>query len=711
MAINLGNLVSNTPPPYRFKLTNPETAEYIVLRNEPINWNEAEIEMNRLMDAGGVFTNFVVDSLTFIKEGANFIRNIFNEKEINGQCNLTVGVWKKSTRTYWDVPVVFALNFATIKPQVKIGKYAIGVNVKTINTSELVKFQNRKKTKVDLTKFVSMNGTEVIGYADLKDDLNFPALDERVYAGWIDDSTERLEIENNGSTIYYTNLQMSIFSTEFSEAQAVSHATSITSLGSVANFFENAGGNYTVDFTYYVWVYVRDRKGGFLNPQDVYHIVFEEIDSGGTIQQTFGLGDFGSHKEDFIFNGTQQISVSAGNSLRVYIKTDATDNVAAHIVTSNFSLTYDVAGTDARTVQSLPIYDAFNALLQRILDLPYPFYSDKFGLTDKAYNSDGDKYLTEDQTSLANLVTGLNLRGAALFDDNNPFAISFDDLFQCAKSLWNVGYELEYRDGNYRIRIEDYADFFEDVEALDLSDRINPYDIEKEVMPELAYSSIKTGYEKYEYESVNGRGEYNTNNERTTVINTDSVFDNVSKVRADTKGIIDLLEMDNDTVDSEADNHIFIVKTQRDGYDWQPEFDTNIAIENESSLFGESSMNLYFTPTRNLLRHGNRLKGYLQKYLSSYLRFQSADKLQTLETTGEGYTVKENDDILVDELDDAIYKPFAYRVTCPFHFDDMITLLENPKGYINFGSVRGYLLNLKKVNSENKAEITIIEKC
>ena len=79
---------SNTPPMYKFKLIELFDGAYsnnvITLQTEPIGWNSGVIEISRNIKVGGVFTSFTVDSLTFIKEGAKFVRDIFNRREING---------------------------------------------------------------------------------------------------------------------------------------------------------------------------------------------------------------------------------------------------------------------------------------------------------------------------------------------------------------------------------------------------------------------------------------------------------------------------------------------------------------------------------------------------------------------------------------------------------------------------------------------------
>jgi len=72
--------------------------------------------------------------------------------------------------------------------------------------------------------------------------------------------------------------------------------------------------------------------------------------------------------------------------------------------------------------------------------------------------------------------------------------------------------------------------FLYDTEVLDISARISTYDIESEAMPELAYFKVKSGFKDFDYEEINGRGEYNTEALHTTIIETDTEFDNVCRI-------------------------------------------------------------------------------------------------------------------------------------------------------------------------------------
>jgi len=416
----------------------------------------------------------------------------------------------------------------------------------------------------------------------------------------------------------------------------------------------------------------------------------------------------------------ETVSLAIGESLVIYAFTYLRfpEQVKYNILSTEITVKETILTAATTTIDAFPIYETGERLAQHIMDTQYPFYSEYFGRLDSAYNLAGDFYLSENQLRFMSFASGLNIRGATIGADNNPLTLSWDTWFKAVNSMYNIGYTFETIDDFYRIRVEEYAFFFVDSEVLDISSRICVYDIESEVMPELAYLSVKSGYKTAEYLATNGRGEYNTNSQRTSMLNTDAEFDNISPVRADTKGIIDLINASVDTTgstDEKADNQMFAIKTQRNttvgATDWDAETNENIAVENDSSLFGDTGLNLYITPTRMLRRMGSRLKVALMKYLSSYLRFQTADKLQTLETTGEGYTTVENDDILVNDLTAPIYRPIKHRVEVMLTWADIELIQANPLQRITFSSsITGWILNIKKKNNEDKGVIEIIEK-
>lgn len=709
-------IAANTLPKYRFKLVNPLTSESCILTTEPVEWESGTLEIERWIEVGGVFSKFSTGSLIFIKEGAKFIRDIWEEKEINGQCDLHIYWFKQSTRSYVEFPSSFALNFSTIKPRVKVGNISIGVGIEAINGNTMTKLKNRGKTVVDITKLVTSGGFTVLDYGEgiihpLPKNINIPALSEFNTAGWNEYSGLTSFMLGLSSQNSFTSVPLNITYSEFAEAQYVGYVTRATSLSSLTPILRAVSGAMDLRVLANISVNVLENY-----TQDYWTVKFIATDNAYAITGEVEICVFGNNRGVQNFVKADNISVPANGNLYFVIEVgQRIDLKALMLANPSIAISQEVVNTEALTIEGFPIYESFERVLQHCLDSQFPFYSEFFGREDVVYNLDGDKYLTENQLRFFSVLPGLSFRGLQLGDTNNPISMGFDLLFDSFSKMLNLGYGQETISGFDRIRVEEYFYFFDSTTVvLDLSSRLSVYDIETEVMPELAYQRIKTGYDNFTYEVKNGRGEYNTTQQRTTIVNTDSEFDNVSKIRADMTEMVKLIEKpisEYGTEDMSSDNHIFALKTQRDADEWEPETNENITIENISSIYGDLSFNLYISPLRNLLRNGNKIKAALTKFPESVVKFQTSEKSQTLETTSETITITENEDILVDDLADPIFKPIKHTVEVKFTFDDLMTLQSNLYGLIKFSdTIQGYLLNLKKQNNEDRAVISIIEK-
>lgn len=106
---------------------------------------------------------------------------------------------------------------------------------------------------------------------------------------------------------------------------------------------------------------------------------------------------------------------------------------------------------------------------------------------------------------------------------------------------------------------------FQDVQIKDFTE--NSREFEYSVNSSLIYSSIKVGYDKQDYDSVNGRDEFHFTNEYLTGITlTDNVLDLISPYRADAYGIEFLAaKRGEDTTDSKSDNDVFFVGAELSG--------------------------------------------------------------------------------------------------------------------------------------------------
>lgn len=113
----------------------------------------------------------------------------------------------------------------------------------------------------------------------------------------------------------------------------------------------------------------------------------------------------------------------------------------------------------------------------------------------------------------------------------------------------------------------------------------------------LVFSHVNVGYDKQDYDSVNGRDEFNFTNQYTTgMLNTENSLDLISPYRADSFGIEFLAEKrGEDTTDSESDNDLFFAGVRLSGGKYL--LDRTEAVEGVNSpstifnaMFSPSSM-------------------------------------------------------------------------------------------------------------------------
>jgi len=724
------NIQSATPAKYLFKLISDNRT--VICDPEPLEWASGTFTMNRDLEVGGVFSSYM-NSLTFVGTGAELLKGLWNAYGLNAKCELAIYYFKDSIREYVEFPFRFDINFC-IYEVVKVGKFAFGIKVKAINNSLQTKFDNRKDLDIDVTKSSSI-GEQSIDVFGTKKFINYEAVNQKVYAKMYSNAARtwqgprgsgywsgNWDLPRVSGIDCFTTIPLNITSSDYSECSETVYQARMATLASCNSFFNDAKYTYELSVNCKLIVSVIDKHTGL----DAWQVQIIETDYNNSIINTTDLTSWGNDEGFFTFQRTVNITVTKGSTLRFVVKVLNIASIKATLHNATIELTQTIVSSPARKVTGLPIYDAFEMLCKQIFDTKWPFYSDFFGRTDTWKNGKFQFYASENQLRFAHIQSGLNLRGIDIDDPHSSLVLNFKNLFKTAQTIWNIGYCIEsnpvkFGDSELRLRIEEYAHFFDgETLTLDLSSRINKYDIISMVMPELCPVQLNSGFSNCEYLQMNGRAEPNTTNQRTSKINTDSKFDNISPFRGDTKGILSALAAPIDTTDTKSDDGIFIVKTQRQGSnEWKPEKDENITIEENSSIFGNDQLNRYFTPTRMLIRQANKItSGFTPADLkASKLTFQSSDKLQTLKTGftsqagSDQYKIAENDDILISTLADPLYLPIKHTIECWFDFADLEAIIANPFGYIKISDeISGFLLTLKKKNNEAKAEITIIQK-
>jgi len=709
---------SNSGPKYLFKLDGETGIK--VLENAPVEWPEVKLQFKRDSFYHGVITEAIVGQLTFIKDGKRYLEDIYTRSGVFGECSLRIYYLDEVTRTYKELPTSYKIDFNTYR-LVKYKKSINGVQISLLPNDLPAKLYQRQDTEVDLTKAESLGGQTIDTtrdhWASIKDTFNFPEIKSYITARY--DNSDTYLFDRTGGVPQYIFWPQTVTyaDPDFADEAQNIIGSEFSAMLSAKALFYNSDSDRTVDVfgTLYLTVNHLDDLGSI-------EVLLAVVDTSNNIQSTQSI------KSVWLGTGVYEIPVdldvtlATGECIVIYILTSLTafSRASLTMTGANIIIQDPVIDTVATTTEALPIYEAMERNLQLIFDKQYPMYSDFFGRTDVVYNNAGDMYPTENQERFASVMSGLCIRGLKLDQDNNPILTTFKKLFKDCDARWNIGGGFEMVGSEMVFRIEEKAHFYADSEALDLSARLWDIEIEQEVGISKCYAKVSTGYNKSDYFLINGRGEYNTINKRTTEIPNDTLYDNIAPSRSDTRGMTLLLAKPmatTGTEDARGDEDIFIVKSQRNGTEWDAETNENIQILNNSSLFQIGSLNLFFTPVRNMLRHNYILaSGFYPESPGTdrtigYLRFQSGSKLTTLQTTDGADDITENEDIVIGDLGNPRWYPEYLVAEVSFYEADYQAIKANPKGYVTLGdNYKGWIESLVWELSTNKAQLKLLRK-
>ena len=657
----------------------------VELNYAPDGWGETEIpSYGRNSIYKGVIRKTSSVTLTFVKDGRDYVRNVYNTEGIDGEITFTVKKLDTSTFTYADY-YVGLIDLSTLKLD------DIGADVQIIDNSFTEKFKNRDKLKVNWYDRDSIENYGIAAFTTEDPVITFPAYNIVAEA-----------VFDNGFLAAFTAdhiVPVSLQSSEFDETQTP------------ANVIDDKTGAYFLESDQVRSIKVTGNITGYVTQASsmqmyirLYSIILNL--AGGPVSKTqVAIASIDGITLDFDFD----------LDYTVIPQTDESVLLQAELITGD---TYSVAYTDIdlflREVLSeipeherkaFPIYEAFLRISQIITDAANPFYSVFFGRTDSEltpYVSDGH---------LAHVTKGRFIRGETL--SNELMSMSLNGLFQSFGSILNLGLGIEEVGGVDKIRIEELAHFFDDNVVLDLSTRINENSIGKEVLPDWHYNEVQVGFKSFNYEEKGGLYEYNTKTIYSTVLKSiKSVLSIVSSFRGDTMGINKLRQTgitDNPTEDVSGDEDNFVLKSVRDGADWLVE--TDEAFDSVTGgVDANQSYNLQYSPARNVQRHGMNIRAGLEKKLNTFLKFLSKEKNTLLVTKLPlEDPLSENTSFQISTLDEPLWIPEAYVCEVPFSSDDITTIEANLKGLIKLSSTKyGWILKLSPAIDSRKAKLRLL---
>lgn len=684
------------------------------LEHAPKGWDSGEFQMSRNDEYHGVFFKYSPETLSFPKEGRAYLRDAYLTKGINADIQLEIHILNRNNFDYVKI-FTGKIDFTTYEIDMNY------VTVKVIDTSFTQKFLNRAGNEVSILpkdfKDTETIGGHVLPYPGYSKGLHIPAITEMISATAEIPETDHLPVLDD------YHLPVTFIESGFIETKNVDTDSNLP-------FFEDSTVARDVRVKGSFIVTMKGTGSSMGDPDIRFYLNNSTII--GTVTGT------GTTTKTITFDET--VTLAQGDDIEIYY-TPYLSVQSVKYESGDMYITSVVSSLSAIGIPAVPVYEAFLALTQKIQDLDTPFYSEFFGrdgsepLAALPLNQ-SELYSTTNNRHQAAIVKGRHIR-FSLRSDKSPFVVTFEDLFKSFSAIFNLGAGIETIEGLQRIRVEEKQFFYDDQVALDLSDRINSdeFKLTIRVEPGMYYSEIKAGYEKSLDNELSRYTEFNTKAIYSSpVFQVKNELDLVSPYRADTTGIINLLEKYGVDEDVAGDDDNFIIHATFDQNEVTGTGNYQ-ALQNEdfptilNSKFGNTGLNHALTPARNLLRHGYVLKSGLKHFASNKLKYQNVEsendnnenKSNTtlLETTDiNGLTVNEGEDIPVYDLDEPIWRNEIYEIVVPFYLTDLLTLQEKfssgkPKGYglVKLtGDRQGWIKDIKVNLKENKAEISLLPK-
>jgi len=682
--------------PFKFVLANASIGSLTTTR-APDGWKDNEMKLARHKTYHGVMKSVSTKELIFYKEGKDFLQRAYEAEGVNCVTSLTITRYNYNTMVYDNYHTGY-IDFTTYVVN------EVSVTVMVASDSFWKKVLTRDTLEVDLTKLVSVEGYNVrsFGY----NSFTIPDTNVNNAANFTEISSGFLTSSNAGINHV---IPCTVGVSNYNETQTQTLSTNIENRNyaffkeSEVNRILNVAGSFDVEFTL---------PGGAPYKCE---FVLKTLDADNTVLLETSLGSTAqSAKKTITFD--KNITVYAGQSVILEGKDLSSLTDKFEYSSLDFDVTETVVGTVETECRGFMVYEAFLRCLQLITDTGNPFYSDFFGRTDSAlttYSSDGE---------LIGLIKGYYFRSRWT---NEPMVVKLKDLFDSMFSIYALSLNHEYTAGSAdpnKIRVENLAYAYSQTVVLDVSGDLRSEDIEKSVNPDLIYSKVEVGYNKFNYEQTGGLWEYNTKSVWSTVIRTiKNEFRKISKYRADYNGIKLQIDTTDLNEDAKGDNDNFLVTMKRDGAtDFEALQDDNFTYVG-GTFYADKSLNLDISPARNMRNMKDFIRGSLLKNLNTYLRWQTSEKPSALETqkSGENHIVDEDADVRVGPYEEGgviitnfaepLWHPETYKIEVPLTYDQITTVLANPRGLIQIADNKyGWIMNMQTKNWDGMTEFELL---
>ena len=659
-------------------------ADSLVLLQEPDGWSEDGIKLTRHTEYHGIFISFT-NKLTFRGEAIDYINLAYEIDGINANLRLTkYSLREKDGEIKYVEQYTGLADFKTKKIQ----NYGLEINFNSNELEDIIKSHQSDDFELERLTSIDDEYLEVL-------ELQKVSLSGRTISG-----VSRSKIGNlsNLYTSNITNPNFDFLKNDLFQSFNIyknQYSTVITSIVSKSherfssvdsnNNTDEASQMFFVDSTVinseiinldikYDFEFYAGSTKGLNNYTDTVKFFFRILEWNITtnsydevlieeIHSVDIVATFPVQINHFIFSGSKKYVLNSNQGIMLCMRTYGGEDwnnygPGVFFKSSNLYINTTTFYENSNNLSCLFFHDAIDRLLYIMTGEKNKFYSKFFG------RQSSGKYMQNGEAGLVALISGFWARA---FDTNSDryksMQLSLKNAISSAQAVWNIGVGIETVNLKQRLRFEKLEYFYQQQIVIKLPNQLT--NVVRTIDSNLFFSGTEIGFEYGgDYESEVGLDEPNTRTKTVTPIRkSDLKYSRISKIRGDDTGLElirrkpQLLYPDEDTSQDEH-NWWLDLKETYTGLE-QLTWEDVLQEEPNGVISPNNYKGMRLTPLRMLFRHGFVLRAGLEPYYNKFIKYASskANTLLSMFFIGETKAYKENDDILVNDLDRARFLP------------------------------------------------------
>lgn len=684
-------------PLFRFTLNNAIEGELEI--KEPDGWDNGVLKLERNEDYHSVVEYYdqpllydeaqAYDTLLgqLLTGGQEYIRNIEYTQGVDAIITITIEISNDQGVTFEtifdgviDIPTVKETDFYKQEQGVKRDDF-------------WSKFINRKSIPVDLLSTVDMDGNAIDSESSQVLTLSNQVIDLRFSGGLTTDYNYPVNSDTY-AVIDFDEIILDEIQTKYNYPLLISNILPFELFA-----FDFAGdidvdseiiGTCVFAGSFYPIMGLSNLFDIYIQINDDTPQIFTAVD---TIANN-GLFDY----EVTTYSFTDTFIIEKGDKFRIYMERNSGTGGISQITLGSSSY-LDITQHSTYPTTSTDYFTLFNAAENCI---------SKYVGIEGVIESD---FLTSGCGQEFAVMKGLHVRGYSIFQ--KPFAMSFDQWWNGANPIFNLG--LGYEQGQNKIRIEKKDYFYNPTIVVSL-DFVN--NIERSYSSNHIFKSIEIGYNKWSAESASGIDDPQSKRiwrTRFATVGKDEKI--LSTFFAASLGIEQTrrnrVEQGKDW---RLDDEIIIIATNSGVPEFDENFNSITGLLNEDARY-----NIRLSVARNFQRWKNYFNGCLQIPSGEEFLFASGegnfDMTTQLEDSdceaisGTEPTIDEKGD--VDVTGDFLFLPIVYEFEHPLTFEQYKQIRDNRHNAIGVsrtdtGHRACHLLNLDYRPTRGLGTFTVI---